>query len=106
MICYHHNDLDGRCAAAIVLKKYPECKMREINYKDNPDFLEEVQENELVYIVDFSFKPDKMQELLAVTQAKRIHWGDHHNTARDYVYRYGDGGHKGAAGFVCTELPF
>lgn len=84
MICYHHNDLDGRCAAAIVLKRYPNCRMREINYSDNPVFLEEVKENEIVFIVDFSFIPEKMNELFQLTI--NVIWIDHHKTAKDYGY--------------------
>ncbi len=86
MICYHHNDLDGRCAAAIVLMKYPECRTREINYKDDPCFKDEVQEGEVVFVVDFSFKPEKMSELFKVTSHTNIIWIDHHKTAIDYRY--------------------
>lgn len=85
MICYHHNNLDGRCAAAIVLRRYPECRMREIDYKDNPDFSNEIKAGETVFIVDFSFKPEKMKELLAHKRGF-IHWIDHHKTAKDYGY--------------------
>lgn len=86
MICYHHNDLDGRCAAAIVLKKHPRCYAREICYKDNPVFADEIQRNDDVFIVDFSFKPDKMRELLDLLPADKIIWVDHHKTAKDYNY--------------------
>jgi oligoribonuclease NrnB/cAMP/cGMP phosphodiesterase (DHH superfamily) len=86
MICYHHNDLDGRCAAAIVRKKYPDCRMREINYNENPNFEEEVVLGEAVFIVDFSFDPDKAMELLKRTNNCNITWIDHHNTAKSYQY--------------------
>lgn len=87
MICYHHNDLDGKCAAAIVLKVHNNCRMREIDYKDNPCFLEEVQGDEFVYIVDFSFPPEKLYELLEITRPENIIWIDHHETAKDYKYK-------------------
>lgn len=87
MICYHHNDLDGRCSAAIVLKTHPECTMREIDYKDNPDFSEEVNPEEYVFIVDFSFKPGKLEELFAITHPAKVVWLDHHETAKDYKYK-------------------
>lgn len=86
MICYHHNDLDGRCAGAIVLKKFPNCRMREINYKDTPNFSDEVKRKENIFIVDFSFKPDQMDWLLAVGYKDRITWIDHHKTAKEYGY--------------------
>jgi oligoribonuclease NrnB/cAMP/cGMP phosphodiesterase (DHH superfamily) len=94
MICYHHNDLDGRCAAAIVLRKYPECRTREIDYKDDPCFKDEIlkgtagQKSELVFIVDFSFKPEKMKELLSVVDIDDIRWIDHHKTAKEYNYDF------------------
>lgn len=86
MICYHHNDLDGRCAGAIVLKRYTDCRMREIDYKDDPIFKEEIQINEQVFIVDFSFKPDKLRDLFLVTEASNVIWIDHHETAKSYDY--------------------
>lgn len=90
MICYHHNDLDGRCAAAIVKKYYPECRMREITYDENPNFSMELQSGlsigEEVIIVDFSFKPEKMKELYQHTSPANIIWIDHHNTAKEYDY--------------------
>lgn len=88
MKIFHHNDLDGKCAAAIVLKKYPDCKTRSIDYKDNPDFIDEVKPGEKVFIVDFSFKPHKMKELFGVTEPRNIIWIDHHKTAKDYTYFY------------------
>lgn len=88
MICYHHDDLDGQCAAAIVLKKYPDCKMREINYSEEPDFAKEVEKDERVYIVDFSFKPEKMSELYDVVGFERVCWIDHHKTALSYEEMY------------------
>ena len=88
MICYYHNDLDGRCAAAIVLRKHPACHMREINYSDNPDFAEECAGENGVIIVDFSFTPEKMLELIDIVDDNII-WIDHHKTAKDYVYHYG-----------------
>jgi hypothetical protein len=101
MIIYHHNDLDGKCAAAIVGKAAESGRMcefvdglgseseifykyREVDYKDNPVFDKEVRIGELVVIVDFSFKPEKMAELLLLTD--RIIWIDHHETAADYHY--------------------
>jgi oligoribonuclease NrnB/cAMP/cGMP phosphodiesterase (DHH superfamily) len=85
MICYHHNDLDGRCAGAIVLKKYPECRMREVNYDKTPAFASEITMHECVYIVDFSFKPRIMDDLLLLTT--NITWIDHHKTAKEYGYK-------------------
>jgi oligoribonuclease NrnB/cAMP/cGMP phosphodiesterase (DHH superfamily) len=88
MICYHHNDLDGRCAGAIVLKAFPSCRMREIDYKDDPDFNAEVSHDDVVYIVDFSFKPEQMARLTQIVDRRRVYWIDHHKTASGYDYGY------------------
>lgn len=32
MLVIHHNDLDGRCAGAVVYLKHPEAELYEINY--------------------------------------------------------------------------
>ncbi|MCK5504568.1 MAG: hypothetical protein KAJ10_05370 [Thermodesulfovibrionia bacterium] len=58
--------------------------MREINYKDNPDFKKEIKSLEAVIIVDFSFNPTKMQQLF--DRAYNITWIDHHRTAKEYKY--------------------
>ena len=86
MKCFHHNDLDGRCAGAIVRRARPNSTPSdfiEIDYKTTPD-LSVVDGGEEVFIVDFSFKPTVMGELLAKT--REVIWIDHHSTAADYPY--------------------
>ena len=85
MFTFHHNDLDGRCAAAIVHKKFPICKFEEMEYSKIPDF-SNIEKNEKIFIVDFSFKPETMNELLKIT--KNIIWIDHHKTAFEYEKKY------------------
>ena len=91
MIIFHHGDPDGWCAAAIVnmwvsqnMKslKPDRVEFREMQYKDNPDFSD--IGNELVVIVDFSFKPDVFRKLQERT--KNIIWCDHHTSCKDYDY--------------------
>ena len=92
MKCYYHNDLDGRCAGAIVYRQtrvmpdgcsldYPE--MIEVDYKDEID-ISKILPNEEIVIVDFSFKPEIMEKVLKIT--KEIIWIDHHKTAFEYKY--------------------
>ncbi len=81
MICFHHNDLDGRCAGAIVKKFYDgegRTEFREIDYKDEFP-LSDVLDDEEVFIVDFSIEPEMMKRLLQRTQ--KVIWIDHHKTA-------------------------
>lgn len=84
--------MDGKCAAAIVYNAGFLCqdgitletpKMIDIDYKDTFD-LSKILPNEEIWIVDFSFKPEVMEELLKVTQ--NIIWIDHHKTAIEYKY--------------------
>ena len=81
MRCYYHNaDLDGICSAAIIKRRYPSCQLIGVNYGDNiaPD----VNKNEIVYIVDFSFDLDTMETL---NEKGNLIWIDHH---RDVITRY------------------
>jgi oligoribonuclease NrnB/cAMP/cGMP phosphodiesterase (DHH superfamily) len=94
MICIHHNDLDGKCAAAIVNRRYinelhhSRLAFIEMDYAKKIDF-SNFFKNELVVIVDFSLKPEVMNELLEIT--KDVIWIDHHVTAKDYPYQHLDG---------------
>jgi len=92
MKCFYHRDMDGKCAAAIVYH-YPHLmqdgitlyspEMIDIDYKDTID-LKTILPHEEIWIVDFSFKPEVMEELLKIT--KTITWIDHHKTAMEYKY--------------------
>jgi len=77
MKCFYHADLDGRCAAAVVLMKHPEAQTIELDYKDK---LPGVEENEQVWIVDFSLQgPGDWDRL--IEQTPNVTWIDHHATA-------------------------
>lgn len=86
MKCYHHNDMDGRCAAAIVrmsIRTPDIASYIEIDYKDEID-INAIAKDETIYIVDFSFKPEIMEKVLKITSD--IVWIDHHKTAFEYTY--------------------
>ena len=85
MLVIHHNDLDGRSSAAILRHAhgYMPVKFREMDYKD-PVPLDDILEDEIVFIVDFSFKPDDMAKILERT--KKVTWIDHDATAAEYDY--------------------
>lgn len=90
MYCIHHNDLDGKCSAAIVARAVNPLKplFYETDYKDPPPCLDDLA-GENVVIVDFSYKPDVMQRI--TEWALSIVWIDHHATARDYPYQHLNG---------------
>jgi len=84
MICIHHNDLDGRCAAAIVAKRYPDCMFIETDYKDPVPDIDFLLGQDII-IVDFSYKTEQFNMIYAA--AKSVVWIDHHATAKDYPYQ-------------------
>lgn len=82
MICIHHDDLDGRMSAAIIVSEHPDCKCIEMSYKDVKDFDIENLKDEVVYMVDFSFP---MEEMMEINNIAKFIWIDHHKTAiEDY----------------------
>lgn len=89
MICFHHNDADGRCCAALVFNYHvhiglaDRIKFVELDYKDRVP-VEIILPDEKVFIVDFSFPVLVMEQVLAVTP--NIVWIDHHATAAQYHY--------------------
>lgn len=111
MIVFHHNDADGRCAAAIVNKWFKSygnaiegLRFVELDYKDRVP-VEMVHDGEEITIVDFSFKPEVMAEVLKRTD--RINWCDHHKTAAAYDYGRELAGvrdftERGRSGCECT----
>ena len=88
MIILHHNDLDGRCAAAIAyrqLKKYnynnEQIKLFEMDYETTFP-IDKIIKNEKVYVLDFCLEDDEInKKLLDIT--KNIVWIDHHATSLD-----------------------
>jgi oligoribonuclease NrnB/cAMP/cGMP phosphodiesterase (DHH superfamily) len=91
IICFHHNDPDGYCAAAIVRLRHEEAYRAHqltfisVDYKDleHLDFSNITGKDEVI-IVDFSFPPVVLMKLKEYT--KKIIWIDHHATAKSYGY--------------------
>lgn len=76
--CYYHEvDLDGKCSAAIVKRKYPDCELIGVDYPDRPDF-NNIQDDEIVFVVDFSFDRDDM---IRLDDNYKLVWIDHHKSA-------------------------
>jgi len=81
VICvYHKNCTDGTTAAAVLLKKFPDCKLFPFEHKykeeDLKALLDEIDQNTIVYISDFSF-PEKDSEKI-IKKAKKVVNIDHH----------------------------
>lgn len=80
---YHSQDLDGWASGAIVKHKFPEVEMFPINYGDEFPW-DEINKNDIIYMVDFSLKADEMDRLNNFVDQNLI-WIDHHIGAiRDY----------------------
>jgi len=78
MKCYYHDsDFDGKCSAAIVHHKYPDCWLEGINYDHVFDH-SAVKENETVFIVDFSISDE---DLVKLCSRGKVIFIDHHDTA-------------------------
>jgi len=94
MICFHHNDADGRCAAAIVmeamhdLSQSGEQRYVEVDYVSvKKDALPAtIMPDETVYVVDFHFSPEVMELMSNITPY--IHVFDHHKSAKEAIAKY------------------
>ena len=53
IVCYHHNDTDGKMAAGVVASVHPNADFRKINYNDHFSFVG--LKDKKVIVVDFSF---------------------------------------------------
>ena len=79
VICYYHKvDLDGKCSAAIVRRKYPDCELIGVDYPDKPDF-EKIKNADIVIVVDFSFETMDLYQIAC--EAGSVIWIDHHKSA-------------------------
>lgn len=79
-IClYHAECMDGAAAAAVVRHRYPTTRCIPVKHGDalNLDSLH--LDGAVVFIVDFSFKPEILRAIQA--RAATLHWFDHHQTA-------------------------
>lgn len=82
MKIFFHNDMDGKCAAHIVLLFDPitrdDLTCQAINYGIDFPF-DIIGSGERVYIVDFSIEPEDMVRLKGITAD--VIWIDHHKSA-------------------------
>jgi len=81
---YHHDDHDGRAAGFLVKKFYAEqgkeIECIEVDYNSQPP-INTIQPDEDIWIVDYSFEPELMWQVLEMTH--NIHFIDHHQTAME-----------------------
>jgi len=91
MKCYHHDDIDGRSAAAIVAEhenNYNPKDYIEMNY-DRTIPLDILSKNEKVYIVDYSFSIETVDSLIALLKiTKNVEWIDHHESSFKLIKKF------------------
>ena len=112
MKCFHHNDLDGRCAAYWVYHYNPDMKKEdfiEIDYDMNIDWFSKIDKGEKVIIVDFSFSPEDMKRIIKKTE-NNVVWIDHHKSAiekfKDFEHKIAGIRYDGIAGCMLTYCFF
>ncbi len=82
---YHKNCLDGKAAAAVVLRRAPDAELLPMQYGEPAP----VVEGRDVYVVDFALPIEAMRALRA--QSPTVTWIDHHATAAPMHARLGWG---------------
>ncbi len=79
IICFHHNDPDGRASGAIVRHALGKAvTLIESDYDGTPIPWEAVEKAEKIIVVDFSFPVEDMQRL---AEGRELVWIDHHKSA-------------------------
>lgn len=86
MKCFYHSaDLDGKCSAAIVRRRYPNCELIPIDYgqpfpwEDMEAITEANREPIEVIMVDFSLQP--FSDMIRLDSLCDLTWIDHHKSA-------------------------
>jgi oligoribonuclease NrnB/cAMP/cGMP phosphodiesterase (DHH superfamily) len=76
--CLYHNDMDGRCAAAVVRRALgSEVRLHATDYGENLPW-EIIENSHRVIVVDFSLPLDDMQR---IREHADLIWIDHHKTS-------------------------
>lgn len=91
VIIYHGEDFDGKCSGTIVYNYFKKLGTEDKNIVCIPiDYSKTVKVEKLidriVFVLDFSFPPELMFEML--TNTKELHWVDHHVQALDKYEEY------------------
>lgn len=79
-VLYHRNCTDGWCSAYQLKKKFPDAKLIDVNYNEDPP---EIVDTDLLIIADFSYPKDVLLDLKS--KVSEIVILDHHKTAKDQL---------------------
>ena len=93
LICYHHNDLDGKAAGALVHHMCP--RTLAVDTTDSYimcDYNSKFDKHTIaddVFIVDLSFTEKTYQQLLDIIDtARTVTWIDHHQSSVDMIRKH------------------
>ena len=93
MKCFYHNDMDGRCAGAIVAQyenNYNKDDYFEVDYiMDLTPMLKKINNGETVYFVDYSFKENTKWILHKLIKMDcNVIWIDHHTSSLELEQKH------------------
>ena len=88
MKCIHHDDLDGKCAAAIIKHFHPDCEMISMDYEKDFPF-DIIQPMEKIWIIDFTLqKPGEFKKLCDIAGKENVVWIDHHEINKKDIPKF------------------
>lgn len=85
IVIYHHNDLDGRSAASLILNSYKgneDVKCIEVNYTKRDLQASDIDSADKVYILDYSINTNNQRAFEEISEkAESLVWIDHHRSS-------------------------
>ena len=91
IVVFHHNDNDGKAAAAIIYNWFlcADIVVKDfisVNYNDSIPTADRIGEGDDVYIVDYSFTNATLNNLIEICKkANSVSWFDHHRSSLEVV---------------------
>ena len=90
MKIFHHNDNDGYAAAAVLYRSFLRQGLEvvkddfiSVNYNDSIPTADQIQDNDIVVIVDYSFTEATVHNLYEISKKanRQVWWYDHHKSS-------------------------
>lgn len=94
MKIFHHNDNDGKAAAAIIYRSFKRQGLIldkddfiSVNYNDSIPTADQIQDNDVVVIVDYSFTEATVHNLYEISKKanRQVWWYDHHKSSLEVL---------------------
>lgn len=90
MKIFHHNDNDGKAAAAVLYRSFLKQGLEavkddfiSVNYNDNIPTVDQILDDDWVFIVDYSFTEATVHNLYEISKKAngKVWWYDHHKSS-------------------------